>query len=100
MYAIRSYYGKTYFTDDKQLEAVYNPIKQYHQNKLFNNKNVVIIILESFSKEYVGALNSHLDGGHYNGYTPFLDSLIHNGLVYTNATLVRHTGLLSKNTNY
>ncbi len=76
---------KTYFTDDKQLEAVYNPIKQYHQNKLFNNKNVVIIILESFSKEYVGALNSHLDGGHYNGYTPFLDSLIHNGLVYTNA---------------
>jgi len=37
---------------------------------------VVILILESFSKEFVGAYNKDIDGGKYSGYTPFLDSLI------------------------
>lgn len=42
--------------------------------------NVVVIILESFSKEYIGALNQ-------SGftYTPFLDSLIGQSLVFDNA---------------
>jgi len=40
---------------------------------------VIIIILESFSKEFVGALN----GG--KGYTPCFDSIIHQGLVFENA---------------
>jgi len=45
----------------------------------FDNKNVVIILLESFSKEYVGSLNN------YKGYTPFLDSLMRQSLVFANA---------------
>ena len=36
----------------------------------FEKKNVVIIILESFSKEYIGFYNKG------KGYTPFLDSLL------------------------
>ena len=38
-----------------------------------------MIILESVSREYVGALNEH------PGYTPFLDSLSKHSLVFTNA---------------
>lgn len=43
------------------------------------NKNIVVIILESFSKEYIGSLNS------FDGYTPFLDSLIQYSTVCRNA---------------
>ena len=42
----------------------------------FKPMNVVVLILESFTKEVVGSLNMDLEGGHYKGYTPFLDSLI------------------------
>jgi len=47
--------------------------------KEFRDKNIVILLLESFSKEYVGSLNN------YPGYTPFLDSLMQHSLVFTNA---------------
>jgi len=40
--------------------------------------NILIIIMESFSKEYIGTLNNG------KGYTPFLDSLIDQGLICTN----------------
>lgn len=42
-------------------------------------KNVVIIIMESFSKEYCGFFNKG------SGFTPFLDSLCYKSLVFTNA---------------
>lgn len=66
-----------YFKQD-ELTSIYSPVKNYsdHQSK---NQNVVLIILESFSKEYIGALNNG------SGYTPFLDSLINESLVFTNA---------------
>jgi phosphoglycerol transferase MdoB-like AlkP superfamily enzyme len=38
--------------------------------------NVVVIILESFGQEYIGAYND------YPGYTPFLDSLIGHSLTF------------------
>jgi len=68
-----------YFTDVAQVKRLYNPIKQA-QSGGFKKSNVFIIILESFSKEYVGALN-----GKKEGYTPFLDSLIAESLTFTNA---------------
>ncbi len=45
----------------------------------FKSKNVVLLILESFGKEYIGSLNS------FDGYTPFLDSLIGKSLIFQNA---------------
>ncbi|MFM7079351.1 MAG: LTA synthase family protein, partial [Bacteroidota bacterium] len=42
-------------------------------------KNAMIIILESFSAEYSNLLSGN------NGYTPFLDSLMKEGLYFTNA---------------
>jgi phosphoglycerol transferase MdoB-like AlkP superfamily enzyme len=40
-------------------------------------KNVVVIIIESFGREYIGAYNRHING--YKGFTPFTDSLIERG---------------------
>ncbi|SIQ88364.1 LTA synthase family protein [Pontibacter lucknowensis] len=42
-------------------------------------ENVVLVILESFASEYVGALNNGV------GYTPFLDSLASEGLLFRNS---------------
>lgn len=41
-------------------------------------QNVVVIILESFAREYMGYKNP------YKGYTPFLDSLAAGGIFYEN----------------
>lgn len=41
-------------------------------------QNVVVIILESFAREYMGYKNP------YKGYTPFLDSLAKSGIFYEN----------------
>ena len=46
-------------------------------------KNVVVFIVESFGREYIGALNRHLDGGTYRGYTPFTDSLLQHALTFS-----------------
>ena len=51
----------------------------YRHAEPFRNLNVVLIILESFGKEYIGSLNS------WKGYTPFLDSLIGESLVFDQA---------------
>ncbi|HNW98053.1 MAG TPA: sulfatase-like hydrolase/transferase [Bacteroidales bacterium] len=73
------------YFDDKELKNIFSPIHNYKKDTAQKKLNVVIIILESFSKEYIGALNKELDNGKYKGYTPFLDSLINHSLVFTNA---------------
>jgi len=63
----------------QELNKYYNVLKTPLKTNEFDKKNVVIILLESFSKEYVGSMNN------YKGYTPFLDSLMKQSLVFTNA---------------
>jgi phosphoglycerol transferase MdoB-like AlkP superfamily enzyme len=60
--------------------------KQYSANadSTFTKKNVVIFILESFTREASGLLNPTLEGGNYKGYTPFLDSLMQHSLYFIN----------------
>ena len=58
----------------------FNPLHNYSSpDKTFQRKNVVVIIMESFSKEYIGWFNNG------KGYTPFLDSLIQKSFVCTDA---------------
>lgn len=57
-----------------EVENIYSPVHFPADSASFRKDNVVVIILESFSKEFVGALNRHRKD--YKGYTPFLDSLI------------------------
>ena len=70
-----------YYSDSQELERIYSPVHYPSQSSLtsdtsFTKKNVVILIVESFGREYIGALNHDLDGGNYKGYTPCVDSLI------------------------
>ncbi len=67
------------------LDSLYSPIKNPTSTAAFQKKNVVIIILESFSREYLGGFNKNLDKGKYKGYTPFLDSLKAVSLSFNNA---------------
>jgi phosphoglycerol transferase MdoB-like AlkP superfamily enzyme len=64
------------FFNDEELTTLYNPVYIPSGKKPFVKQNVVVIILESFAREYVGSLNPHLEDGNYKGYTPFIDSLI------------------------
>jgi len=68
----------TYFTDEN-LEKIYTPEKVLTGSGQFKGKNIVLIILESFAKEYVGGFNNG------KGYTPFIDSLLKESYVFNNA---------------
>ncbi|HEY4786459.1 MAG TPA: LTA synthase family protein [Bacteroidales bacterium] len=68
----------SYF-DQKEVPKIYTPEHNNVATKQRRFDNVIIILLESFSKEFIGALN----GG--KGYTPCFDSIIHQGLVFENA---------------
>jgi len=65
------------FKDENKLAAIYDPESQtasHREKGILKKDNVMIIILESFSREHFGAYNRSRDN--YTGYTPFLDSLI------------------------
>lgn len=69
---------KNYFTENEAI-SYFNTVKDYSSNKNFRYQNVVILIMESFSKEYIGALSGD------DSYTPFLDSLSKHALIFPNA---------------
>lgn len=71
-----------YFIDEKQMLSYYSPIHQPAPGTVMNKKNVVVLIVESFGREYIGSLNRDLDGGKYRGYTPFVDSLLTRSLTF------------------
>ncbi|MBO4804211.1 MAG: LTA synthase family protein [Muribaculaceae bacterium] len=56
--------------------ALYTPLHQPGDSTAFTPRNVVVIILESYSKQHIGFYNRTLRDGTYKGFTPFLDSLI------------------------
>ncbi len=72
------------YMSETEMEATYSP--EHHPQSLLVNdstkKNVVILMVESMGREYVGALNKTLEGGAYSGYTPFLDSLIQHSVTF------------------
>jgi len=68
-----------HYFDDKKAKELFNPVCNYYKGGDTKYDNVVIIILESFSFEYVGSLTNT------KGYTPFLDSIISQSLVFDNA---------------
>ena len=71
-----------YFDNRQTVESIYSPIHQPADSCEFNNMNVMVIILESFGREHWGFYNQHLDGGAYQGYTPFLDSIAAQSLTF------------------
>ena len=67
----------TYFSSDQELDAVFTPLHLPADSiGTPDKKNIVIIIVESFAKEFIGGFNRDLDGGTYKGYTPWTDSML------------------------
>ena len=65
-----------YFDNEQEMAAIYSPVHTPNDSLPFTRKNVVVLIVESFGREYIGALNKTLENGQYKGYTPCVDSLI------------------------
>ena len=76
-----TYINPRYYADN-ELESVMTPIHRGDSAMVEKPLNVVVLIVESFSKEYIGFYNHDLDGGTYTGYTPFLDSLLAHSVTY------------------
>lgn len=64
---------------EHEAQNLFNPNHTNTNNSATPGKNVVLIIMESVGKEYVGFYNNK------KGYTPFLDSLMRYSEVYTHA---------------
>lgn len=85
----KSFVDPKYFSQDlSTLSDIYTPL---HEPLLSDTTsafgigkgaNIVVLIVESFGREYIGALNEKLDGGKYKGYTPFVDSLVKKSLTF------------------
>ncbi len=73
------------FVDEKFIEQNVRPYKIYEREGIEPKPNVVIFILESFSKEYSGAFNKNTKIKDFVSYTPFFDSLATQSLIATNA---------------
>lgn len=76
-----------HYFSEKELKAYFNPVKNYSSNKPVQKSNIVLIVLESFGKVYTEA------GGRVS-YTPFLDSLAHNGLSFTQSFANAYTSAM------
>lgn len=63
---------------ESEQKVYYSPIHKDTRLNDSSKTNICIIILESFSKEFTGI-------GKRKSYTPFLDSLMQQSVVYTNA---------------
>lgn len=67
-----------YYTDAKEATAIYTPV-HFPSGEKKDSCNVVILILEGFAAEFSGYLNQT------KGYMPFVDSLMQQGLTYTDS---------------
>jgi len=81
----KAFVHKTYFASEEELNRIYSPVHVPDSIGPARKDNVVIIILESFSRAFVGSLNPQLTDPRDRSYTPFLDSLISESLVFPNA---------------
>jgi len=87
VFVVPDYFNK------EDLETLYSPIhkpsiprdSRNSRDSSMIKKNVVILIVESFGREYIGALNRSLENGRYKGYTPFVDSLIARGVTFSHS---------------
>ena len=69
------------YLSEEEMNTLFSPVHT-PENSLSSKKNIVILIVESFGREYIGAYNKWLEGGKYKGYTPFVDSLINHSTTF------------------
>ena len=78
-------YRNPHYFERQDLEQIMSPIHRPDERAQEKRLNVVVLILESFSKEYIGFYNNpSFKGGIGRGsLTPFLDSLLAQSVTYT-----------------
>lgn len=69
------------YLSEEEMNTLFSPVHT-PKNSLSSKKNIVILIVESFGREYIGAYNKWFEGGKYKGYTPFVDSLINHSTTF------------------
>jgi phosphoglycerol transferase MdoB-like AlkP superfamily enzyme len=70
--------------NEQIINSLVQPVKFYHNNPE-SKPNVVVFILESYGREYIGALNKNVKIPNYKSHAPFLDSLSQHSMIFTNA---------------
>ncbi|OOB84296.1 sulfatase [Flavobacterium columnare] len=73
-----------YTINDSVLKNQIQPIKQY-RNYPLTKPNIVVFITESFGREYWGCMNKNTTIPGFKSYTPFLDELAKESLIFTDA---------------
>ena len=70
------------YMSEEEMNQLYSPIHRpateaftVDRDSSYTKTNVIVLIVESFGREYIGAYNETLENGQYKGYTPFIDSL-------------------------
>lgn len=79
-----------YFDNKEELNRIFNPLTDPRADSSASailggkgkDKNVVIIIIESFGREYIGSMSKEMLGEDYKGYTPFTDSLSNHAMTF------------------
>lgn len=75
-----------YFATDDELAQHYTPVHQQgDSSRPMRRLNVVVLILESFGREYIAAYNPNPVSPDYRGYAPFMDSLMGRSLYFQHA---------------
>ena len=77
-------FKKVNLVSKAKVDSLLLPIKHY-QNNPPTKPNIVIFIIESFAREYIGAFNKGTKITDFVSYTPFVDSLAQHSLIFTNA---------------
>lgn len=75
------------FVDETFINHQLLPYKQYNKDKHSPSlpPNIVILIVESFGREYSGAFNEGKNIENYQSFTPFVDSLAKHSLIFPNS---------------
>ena len=80
----KNHFNKKFFMEESEVDKVLNPVRKVNDS-IYSKPNVMILVMESFGREYIGAFNKSRKIENYVSYTPFLDSLSNHSLIFTNA---------------
>ena len=80
----KNFFKKKNFMDPLKVNQILSPVKKVNDS-IYSQPNVMILVMESFGREYIGAFNKNRNIENYVSYTPFLDSLSNNSMIFTNA---------------
>tara|TARA_B100001057_G_scaffold228948_1_gene229213 strand:+ start:12114 stop:14030 length:1917 start_codon:yes stop_codon:yes gene_type:complete len=76
-------FKKTSKYSEDEIKKIIQPIKFYPKNDTIK-PNIILFILESMGREYWGSLNQKNNIDNFISYTPFLDSLSRESLIFPN----------------